>query len=90
MLKASCHAHAEAQGCYHRALEIARRQRAKAWELRAATSLARMWRRQDKCQDAQQMLAEIDCWFSEGFETSDLKDASLMTSVNPRTRHSRR
>ena len=57
---------------------IARQQRAKAWELRAATSLARLWQRQDKHQDARQMLAESYEWFSEGFDTADLKDARTL------------
>ena len=75
LLKASGDAHAEAEGCYHKALEIARRQRAKAWELRAATSLARLWHRQGNHPEAREMLAEIYDWFSEGFDTADLKDA---------------
>ncbi len=74
-MKASGDAHAEAEACYHKALEIARRQRAKAWELRAATSLARLWHRQGNHQEAREMLAEIYGWFSEGLDTSDLKDA---------------
>ena len=75
LLKASGDAHAEAEGCYHKALEIARRQRAKGWELRAATSLARLWHRQGNHQEARELLAEIYGWFSEGFDTSDLKHA---------------
>ncbi len=68
-------AQAEAEGCYHQALEIARRQSAKAWELRAATSLARLWQQQGKTAEARQMLAEIYGWFTEGFDTADLKQA---------------
>ncbi len=71
-------AQAEAEGCYHQALEIARRQSAKAWELRAATSLARLWQQQGKREEAQQMLAEIYGWFTEGFATADLQDAKAL------------
>jgi predicted ATPase len=59
-------------------IEIARRQSAKSWELRAAISLARLWRRQVKTTEAQQMLAEIYGWFTEGFDTSDLKEAGAL------------
>ena len=71
-------AQAEAEGCYHQALEIARRQSAKAWELRAATSLARLWQQQGKSEEARQMLAEIYGWFTEGFDTRDLQDAKAL------------
>ncbi|MBI1762199.1 MAG: protein kinase [Acidobacteria bacterium] len=69
---------AEAEGCYHQALEIARRQSAKAWELRAATSLAHLWQRQGKIAEARQMLAEIYGWFTEGFATADLREAKTL------------
>ncbi len=49
---------------------------AKAWELRAATSLARLLRQQDKVEQARQLLSEIYNWFTEGFDTADLKDAA--------------
>lgn len=71
-------AQAEAEDCYQQALEIARRQSAKAWELRAATSLARLWQQQGKNAEARQMLAEIYGWFTEGFDTADLKDAKAL------------
>jgi tetratricopeptide (TPR) repeat protein len=68
-------AESEAERCYRTAIDIARRQHAKSWELRAATNLARLWQRQGNHQDARQLLAEIYGWFSEGFDTADLKDA---------------
>ncbi|MCZ6876166.1 MAG: hypothetical protein O7G88_21985, partial [bacterium] len=66
---------AEAETCFHQALDVARRQQAKSWELRAATSLARLWQRQDKRQEAYDLLAPVYGWFTEGFDTADLKDA---------------
>jgi predicted ATPase len=61
-----------------RAVEVARRQSARSWELRAATDLARLWRKQGKREEAQQVLAEIYGWFSEGFDTPDLKEAEAL------------
>ena len=79
LLKASAsNAQAEAESCYRKAIEIARRQSAKAWELRAAKSLARLWKQQGKIAEARQMLAEIYDWFTEGFDTADLKDAKAL------------
>ncbi len=69
---------AEAEACFQQAIEIARQQSAKSWELRAATSLARLWQRQGKITEARQMLAEIYGWFTEGFATADLKDAQAL------------
>jgi predicted ATPase len=60
---------------YQKALTIARRQQAKSWELRAATSLARLWQSQGKCQAAYDLLKPVYDWFTEGFDTADLKDA---------------
>ena len=68
----------EAESCFHEALEIARRQAAKSLELRASTSLARFWQRQGKQKEAHQLLREIYAWFTEGFETADLKEARLL------------
>lgn len=68
----------EAEACYHKAVEIARRQSAKSFELRAATSLARLWQRQGKPSEARQMLAGIYGWFTEGFDTADLQDAKAL------------
>src|SRR5262249_25509716 len=59
-------------------ITIARRQRAKLWELRAAISLAHLWQHQGKKENARQMLAEISNWFTEGFDTADLKEAKTL------------
>ena len=75
---------AEAEACFHRALEIARSQKARSWELRAATSLARLWRDQGKPEAARALLAPVYEWFTEGFETADLKDAkALLNELAP-------
>ncbi len=68
----------EAETCFLKAIHIARRQQAKMWELRAAVSLARLWRGQGKAQQAQKMLAEIYHWFTEGFDTKDLQEAKAL------------
>jgi DNA-binding winged helix-turn-helix (wHTH) protein/predicted ATPase len=65
----------EAASCFQEALAIARRQQAKAWELRAAMSLARLWQRQGKRPAARALLASIYGWFTEGFDTVDLQEA---------------
>ena len=65
----------EAETCFEQALEIAKEQSAKSWELRAATSLARLWQKQGKQAEAHQLLSKIYNWFSEGFDTKDLQDA---------------
>ena len=64
-----------AQVSYRRAIERARSQEAKSWELRAATSLARLWRDQGKPAEARALLAPVYGWFTEGFDTLDLKEA---------------
>ena len=69
---------AEAETCFGRAIEVARGQSARSPELRAATSLARLWRGQDKPFEARELLAPVYDWFSEGFATSDLKGAKLL------------
>ena len=69
---------AEAERCFKRAVGIARRQRAKSFELRATTSLVRLLRDTDRRDEARAMLAEIYDWFTEGFETADLKDAKAL------------
>src|SRR5713101_5215575 len=69
---------AEAEQCFRRAIEIARRQEAKSWELRATTSLARLLDKQGRRDEARAMLTEIYDWFTEGFETADLKDAKAL------------
>ncbi len=68
----------EAEECFCRAIDIARRQNAKSLELRAVMSLSRLWRSRGKQRQARQMLAEIYSWFTEGFDTADLKQASAL------------
>ena len=63
---------------FTRALAIARQQQAKSWELRAAMSLARLWRDQGKPQQARELLAPVYGWFTEGFDTRDLKEAKAL------------
>ena len=65
----------EAEASFHRAIKVARRQQAKSWELRATVSLARLWQEQGKVDEARQMLAGVYGWFTEGFDTLDLKEA---------------
>ena len=69
---------AEAESCFHHALEIARHQQAKSFELRTATSLARLWQQQGKRQEASDLLAPVYGWFTEGFDTPDLQDAKML------------
>jgi tetratricopeptide (TPR) repeat protein len=69
---------AEAEACFRQALDIARAQGAKSWELRATTSLARLLASQGNRDEARTMLAEIYNWFTEGFDTADLKDAKAL------------
>jgi predicted ATPase len=68
----------EAQACFLQALEVARYQQAKSWELRAAISLSRLWRQQSKRQEAYELLAPIYDWFTEGFDTADLQEAKVL------------
>jgi predicted ATPase len=68
----------EAETYLHRALDTARRQRAKSFELRAALSLARLWQKQGKRAEARSMLADIYGWFTEGFGTADLREAKTL------------
>ncbi|UCB47624.1 MAG: hypothetical protein JSW56_10595, partial [Deltaproteobacteria bacterium] len=68
----------EAEECFRQALDIARRQQAKSLELRAAMSLSRLWQQQRKQEEAHQLLAEIYGWFTEGFDTADLKEAKVL------------
>jgi predicted ATPase len=70
-----------AEASLHQALEVARRQQAKSLELRAATSLARLWQSQGKRQAAHDLLAPVYHWFTEGFETADLQDAKALLTV---------
>ncbi len=68
----------EVESCFREAIEIARRQQAKSWELRATMSLARLLAKQGRRDEARAMLAEIYNWFTEGFDTADLKDAKAL------------
>jgi predicted ATPase len=69
---------AKAEEYFERALAVARQQQAKSWELRASMSLARLWRDQGKVQQARELLASVYGWFTEGFETRDLKEAKAL------------
>jgi len=68
----------EAEACFHHALDIARYQQAKSLELRAAMSLGRLWQRQGKTEHARQLLTGVYSWFTEGFDTADLKEAQAL------------
>ena len=68
----------EAEVEYAAALAIAREQQAKWWELRAAVSLARLWQGQSKVAEGRELLAPIYGWFTQGFDTADLKDAKSL------------
>ena len=68
----------KAQAYFERALEVARQQQAKSWELRAGMSIARLWRDQGKVQQAGELLAPVYDWFTEGFDTFDLKEAKTL------------
>ena len=69
---------AEAEASLHKAIEVARRQQARSWELRATVSLCRLWQAQGRIDEARQMLAEIYGWFTEGFDTPDLREAEAL------------
>jgi predicted ATPase len=77
-LTSNPHAEAEAEACFHKAIEVARKQQAKSFELRATTSLARLWQQRGKTAAARQVLAEIYNWFTEGFDTVDLQEAKAL------------
>jgi predicted ATPase/class 3 adenylate cyclase len=66
---------AEAEACFHRALDVARVQEARTWELRAALSLARLWRRRGREHDARRLVEETSAWFTEGHDVADLRSA---------------
>jgi predicted ATPase len=69
---------AKAQAYFERALAVARQQQAKSWELRAAMSMARLWRDQGKRHEAHELLAPVYGWFTEGHDTIDLKEAKAL------------
>jgi len=68
----------EAEACFLKAIEVAQSQKAKSWELRAATSLARLWQHQGKRAEAHKLLSEVYNWFTEGFDTKDLQEAKAL------------
>jgi predicted ATPase len=68
----------EAETYFARSLAVARQQQAKSWELRAAMSMARLWRDQGKREEARDLLAPVYGWFTEGFDTLDLKEAKAL------------
>ena len=69
---------AKAEAHFERALAVAREQQAKSWELRAATSMARMWLDSGRRDDARELLAPVYGWFNEGFDTADLQEAKAL------------
>ena len=69
---------AAAEENYLASLDVARQQQAKSWELRTATSLARLWQAQGKRQEALDLLKPVYNWFTEGFDTKDLKEAKAL------------
>ena len=68
----------KAEACFERALAVARKQQAKSWELRGAMSMARLWRDQGKRDAARDLLAPVYSWFTEGFDTADLKEEKAL------------
>ena len=73
----------KAEEYFDRALAVAREQQAKSWELRAAISMARLWRDQGKREQARDLLAPVYGWFTEGFDTLDLKEAEMLVALRP-------
>jgi predicted ATPase len=69
---------AQAEACFQQALDVARRQGARSWELRVAVSLSRLWQKQGKRAEAHALLAPIYGWFTEGFDTADLQEAKAL------------
>jgi TOMM system kinase/cyclase fusion protein len=78
LLQQSSSNQTEAESCFHQAMAIAQNQQAKSWELRAATSLAKLWQRQGKRHEAYDLLSPVYSWFTEGFDTADLQDAKTL------------
>ncbi len=78
MLSQSAENATDAELCFEHALDISRSQEAKSLELRAAMSLAQLWQRQGKGDEARRLLGECYAWFTEGFDTADLKEAKLL------------
>jgi predicted ATPase len=78
LLGLSAENHAEAETCFHQAFDIGRHQQAKSLELRTAVSLGRLWRDQGKRPEARDLVGPIYGWFTEGFDTQDLKEAKAL------------
>jgi predicted ATPase len=78
LLQQSSDNHLEVEACFQQAIAIAQNQQAKSLELRTTTSLARFWQQQGKRQEAHDLLAPVYNWFTEGFDTADLKDAKAL------------
>jgi predicted ATPase len=78
LLQQNAATQAEAATCFHHALDMARNQQAKSFELRTATSLARLWQSQGKRDEARQVLGDVYNWFTEGFDTADLQAAKAL------------
>jgi predicted ATPase len=78
LLRQAVHDEEQAEACFQQALAEARRQEAKSWELRAATSLSRLWQQQGKPAEARALLAPLYGWFTEGFDTADLQEAKAL------------
>src|SRR5262249_37149130 len=78
LLQQSSDNHTNAEACFHHAINIAQNQQAKSFELRTATSLARLWQSQGKHDEARQVLGDVYNWYTEGFDTADLKDAKAL------------
>jgi predicted ATPase len=78
LLQQSLDNQTEAESCFYHALDIARNQQAKSFELRTAASLAKLWQQRGKRQEAYDLLAPVYNWFTEGFDTANLKDAKAL------------
>jgi predicted ATPase len=88
LLRRSASSQKEAETCFHRAIDLSRQQGAKSLELRAIMSLSDLWQKQRKKAEARQMLQEIYGWFTEGFDTADLKEAKeLLKRFRTRPSH---
>ncbi len=77
---------AKAEAYFERAIAVARQQKAKSWELRRVTSRARLWRDQGRQKEARDLLAPVYSWFTEGFDTRDLKEAKSWRNCTPDSR----
>jgi len=78
LLASSSDSYADPESCFFQALDIARHQQAKSWELRTAMNLGRLWHQQGKVNEARKILGGVYDWFTEGFDTSDLKEAKAL------------